>query len=572
MKFSLRSWLLPLLLIPGSVLAGAELDVRVKPGNAALEHNIEGHIGTLDDRDELELIRFRPAAEALARRAAEALGYYQSRIRSEIRLDPLRLIIRVDPGEPVRLRRVLIRIQGPGARDQAFRLPQSPHLSPGARLDHGRYEDAKKLIQSRASRYGFFDGRFVRQRLEIDPAAGTADIELVYDSGPRYRLGAVTFSGDTPLKDKLLRRMVPFPPDTPYDSELIAKLQQNLQGSGYFDGVRVDSSPAKATGALLPVDVHLTMRKPRSFGLGAGFSTDIGPRGRANWTRHWFNAGGHSYGAEAQVSSPKINAGLWYDIPLNPPTTDKLRIAGGYQYQQLANSDSNSRLLKFGPEWHSKLDSGWQRVVSLKWQREEYHLGDDNGLSTFLLPGVSYSYLRSDHPLDPSEGYRLQFEVAAAKGGLLSDADLVRGVATLKGLTTLADKHRLLARVQAGGNFTNEYTQIPPSLRFFAGGDQSVRGYSYQTLSPTNSDGDHIGGRYMLAGSLEYQYRLLAKWRLATFIDEGNAFNSLSSPGLKTGVGVGVRWISPVGPVRLDLAHAVQDGGFRVHFSMGPDL
>src|SRR3546814_3236864 len=114
---------------------------------------------------------------------------------------------------------------------------------------------------------------------------------------------------------------------------------------------------------------------------------------------------------------------------------------------------------------------------------------------TLLMPGVAYSYLRSDNRIDPSRGYRLQFEVAAAKAGVLSDADLVHANVQLRGLTTLAQRHRFLGRVQLGGNWTDEYVNVPPSLRYFAGGDQSVRGYDYQSLSPTNSDGDKIGGR-----------------------------------------------------------------------------
>ena len=573
MKFSFRLWLLFCLLLPAAVFAQARLEVQVQPDNATLRENIEGHIGDLAERDEASLRRFRPAAEEQARQAAEALGYYQAQIGSEVRPgDPLRLVIRVSPGEPVRLRDVQIRIEGPASEVKGFRPRESPRLKPGAQLNHGHYEDAKKLIQSRASRYGFFGGRFTRQRLVIDPAAGVADIELVYASGPRYHLGSVTFSGDTILDEDLLQRMVPFDPGTPYDSELIAELQQNLQSSGYFEGVRVDSSPASAIGDRLPVNVQLTMRKPRSFGLGLGFSTDVGPRGRANWTRHWFNPEGHSYGTEMELSAPRQNVGLWYDIPLDPPMTDKLRFVGGYQYEELADTDSLSRLLKIGPEWHSKLDSGWQRVLSLKWQREEYRLGDDSGLSTLLLPGVAYSYLRSDHALDTSRGYRLQFELSAAKDGLLSDANLIHGAVMLKGLTTLAGRHRLLGRLQLGGNFTDQYTAVPPSLRFFAGGDQSVRGYDYQTLSPTNNEDDHVGGRYMVAGSVEYQYSVAEKWRIATFIDQGNSYNSLDQPSLKTGVGFGVRWVSPVGPLRLDLAHGVDDGGIRLHFSMGPEL
>ncbi|NHN76375.1 outer membrane protein assembly factor [Azotobacter chroococcum] len=564
---------LGLLLCASAVFAQARLEVQVEPARASLRTNIEGYVGELGERDEQALRRLAPAAEAQARSAAEALGYYHAQISSEVRPgDPPTLILHVIPGEPVRLRRVEIRIEGPAAQLEAFRVPQGRRLRPGAQLNHGRYESAKKLIQNQASRFGFFAGRFTRQRLFVDPAAGVADIELVYASGPRYRLGEVVFEGETPFEDAFMRRMVPFEAGAPYDSELIARLQQNLQARGYFEGVRVDASPAGVNGQVVPVLVQLHMRKPRSFGIGAGFSTDVGPRGRLNWTRHWANPQGHSYGAEMELSQPKQNVGFWYDIPLDPPMTDKLRFVGGYQFEELADTDTRSRLLKVGPEWHRRLDNGWQQVFSLKWQREEYRYGSDNGLSTLLLPGVAYSYLNSDHPLDPSRGYRLQVEMAAASEGLLSDANLLYSSAMLKGLTTLAGRHRLLGRLQLGGNFTDEYTTVPPSLRFFAGGDQSVRGYEYQTLSPTNSDGDHIGGRYMIAGSLEYQYALLDKWRIATFIDQGNAFNSETSPDLKTGVGFGVRWVSPVGPLRVDVAHGIEDNSFRLHFSMGPEL
>ncbi|OCT29574.1 autotransporter assembly complex protein TamA [Pseudomonas putida] len=557
----------------------SELLVRVKPSNKTLQANIEGYIGSLGDRDEEALLRFSRGAEEQARKAAQALGYYQAQIDTEVKPpskadQPVQLIIRVDPGEPVRLRNVTVRIEGPASEMKAFRIPDSKALRPGEQLNHGVYEDAKRLVQNQASRYGFFDGRFSRQRLAVDPQAGVADIELVYQSGPRYRLGKVTFGGDAPLDDDLLQRMVGFKPGTPYDSELVAELNNDLQSSGYFEGVRVDAAPTAAVDDVVPVDVRLDTRKPRTLGLGLGFSTDVGPRGKANWTRHWVNPQGHSYGWETELSAPRQNVGLWYDIPLDPPLTDKLRFAGGYQNEEIAGTDTLSKLLTVGPEWHSKLPSGWQRVISLKYQREEYRLGDDSGLSNLLMPGVSFSYLRSDNRIDPHNGYRLQFDLQAAKEGLGSDTNLVHGNVLLKGLTTLGQNHRFLGRVQFGGSATNGYQQnVPPSLRFFAGGDQSVRGYDYQTLSPKNNRGDRIGGRYLVAGSAEYQYSLTEKWRVATFIDQGNSFNSLELPSLKTGVGIGVRWVSPVGPLRLDLARALDDdGGIRLHFSMGPEL
>lgn len=560
--------------LSAAALADARLDVQISPANPDLKANIEGYVGELGERNAQALRNFSLGAEQQAEKAAQALGYYQAQIDSEIQDgENPRLVIKVLPGEPIRLRNVVVRVEGPAASLKAFKVPQSDALKAGAVLNHGHYEDAKRLIQNQASRYGFFSGRFTSQRLAIDPRAGVADIELVYDSGPRYSLGKVMFSGDSPFDEDLLKRMVPFKENTPYDSQLIAELNQAMQASGYFEGVRVDAAPTAAVGQVIPVTVQLETRKPRTMGLGLGFSTDVGVRGRANWTRHWANAQGHSYGFESELSAPRQNVGLWYDVPLDPPLTDKLRFAGGYQYEEIAGTDSLSKLLTVGPEWHSKLPSGWERVISLKWQREEYRLGDDSGLSTLLMPGISYSYLRSDDRIDPHKGYRLQFDAQVAKEGLGSDANLVRGNVLLKGLTTIAQNHRFLGRVQFGGNFTDGYTSIPPSLRFFAGGDQSVRGYDYQTLSPTNSDGDRIGGRYMVAGSVEYQYSIAEKWRLATFVDQGNSFNNLDLPSLKTGVGFGVRWVSPVGPLRLDLAHPLDDdGGVRLHFSMGPEL
>ncbi|MBP0944833.1 autotransporter assembly complex family protein [Pseudomonas alliivorans] len=560
--------------LSAAALADARLDVQITPANPDLKANIEGYVGELGERNAQALRNFSLGAEQQAEKAAQALGYYQAQIDSEIQDgENPRLIIKVLPGEPIRLRNVVVRVEGPAASLKAFKVPQSDALKAGAVLNHGHYEDAKRLIQNQASRYGFFSGRFTSQRLAIDPRAGVADIDLVYDSGPRYSLGKVVFSGDSPFDEDLLKRMVPFKENTPYDSQLIAELNQAMQASGYFEGVRVDAAPTAAVGQVIPVTVQLETRKPRTMGLGLGFSTDVGPRGKANWTRHWANAQGHSYGFESELSAPRQNVGLWYDVPLDPPLTDKLRFAGGYQYEEIAGTDSLSKLLTVGPEWHSKLPSGWERVISLKWQREEYRLGDDSGLSTLLMPGISYSYLRSDDRIDPHKGYRLQFDAQVAKEGVGSDANLVRGNVLLKGLTTVAQNHRFLGRVQFGGNFTDGYTSIPPSLRFFAGGDQSVRGYDYQTLSPTNSDGDRIGGRYMVAGSVEYQYSIAEKWRLATFVDQGNSFNNLDLPSLKTGVGFGVRWVSPVGPLRLDLAHPLDDdGGVRLHFSMGPEL
>jgi len=267
-----------ILMLSGVQAGAAELDVRVEPENRALRENIENYIGDLGDRDAGELLRYSRVAQRQAEKALQALGYYRSRIRTDVREgEEPTLVLRVRTGEPVRLRNITVRLEGPAAEFSGFRVAQRS-LRQGDVLNHGRYEDVKQQFLNQASRYGYFDGRFTRQRLAGDPRENTADVELVFDSGPRYRLGDVRFEGDAPFDDDLLSRMVPFKADTPYDSELIAELSQALQSSGYFEGVRVDANPASASEQRIPVAVALTTRKPRTFGLGLGYSTDVGPR------------------------------------------------------------------------------------------------------------------------------------------------------------------------------------------------------------------------------------------------------------------------------------------------------
>jgi translocation and assembly module TamA len=563
-----------LALLAGPAVCAAELDVRLTPASKALRENIEAHIGELGERDLRQLRRFARHAEREAGRALQALGYYRPQIRSEVLVEDEEPVLRlhVAQGEPVRLRTVDIRVYGEAAQMARFRLPRSDRLAPGAVLDHGAYEDAKRLIRNRALRYGFFDGHFTEQTLLVDPEAGLADIRLFYQSGPRYHLGQVRFEGDTPLADDLLQRMVPFPVGTPYNSDLIGELNRALVSSNYFADVRVDAAPDNAEGHTIPVLVSLSARQPRTLAAGIGYSTDVGPRLRGSWRRHWLGDQGHRLGTDFELSQPRQSLGTWYEIPLDPPLTDSLRFTTGYLREDLV--DVESERLTLGVQWQHLPESAWQRIVSLRWEQENYSAGEDDGRSTLLLPGIGFSRLVSDHRVDPSRGWRLEVDLTGGHRSLLSDADLLHVDLLAKGLTSFAGGHRLLGRLQLGGVATNDFEAIPPSLRFFAGGDQSVRGYDYQTLSPRNSEGERVGGRYLAVASLEYQYPLRERWRLAAFVDHGNAIDGLGDP-LKTGVGLGVRWVSPVGPLRLDLAHALDNdegSGFRIHFSMGPEL
>ncbi len=558
-----------------SVAYGVErLDVVVTPKSAALKKNIEAYIGQMSATDEKTLNAIKRAVLLRTREASQALGYYQTQVVVRLTDDAEpRMQVLVERGDPVRLRTVNIQVNGEAAQLPAFAVPEDKRLQVGARLDHSAYDDLKSDLQNQALRFGFFAATFSQHELLIDPQVGAADINLVFDSGPRYRFGEVKFSENSKITPELLQHLLPFKSGAPYNSAQVAKLTQNLQSTGYFEQVRVDAV-GTADGPLdIPVNVMLEAIKPRTLSLGLGFSTDVGPRGRFGWERHRVNASGHKLGFDSEVSKPRQNVSSWYQIPVtSKPLTDYVRFTTGYQREELVDADS--RLTNFGVQWHSRLPSDWLRIVSLRWEQEQYNFGRGarDGRSSFLMPGIGYSVLRSDSPIDPSRGHRLQWDVRGAKQGLIADADVLHVSALARGLITFAHDHRLLGRAQIGAIGTNSYKKVPPSLRFFAGGDQSVRGYDYETLSPRDKQGKREGGRYMFAGSVEYQYSIAEKWRVASFVDQGNSFNSLGDK-MNTGAGIGVRWVSPVGPIRLDLARAFdEDKGWRVHFSMGPEL
>ncbi|MEE2764751.1 MAG: autotransporter assembly complex family protein [Pseudomonadota bacterium] len=572
-----RVRLLACLLVLAPCAWAQQVEVTVEGDYPQLKDNAEAFIGEVEGRSANSLRRYAATAVSQASKAVRALGYYQPQIDWRVEEDEdddgARLILTIQPGEPVRVTSRTVEIRGPAGSDAKFtrELPDKP--AEGDILNHGEYATLRDTIQTRARQRGYFDGQFLEKSLRVNPETRTAEVTLIYDSGERYRLGAVTFEEGHWFEIGLLEDFVTFEPGIPYHTDEIAKLNRDLSSSGYFSGVDIDARPANAVDRVIPVSVGLTRRPPRSLGVGVGFSTDVGPRFRGNWREHWINPMGHKRGAETELSVPRQSVSGWYELPLDPPMTDLIRLTAGYQREDIENVESE--LLTFGQQWQHQLDNDWLQVLSFRWEGERYNIGnDETGTSSLFLPGLGYSKRYADQALDPSQGYRLQFDVTGAHRAVLSTVDVLHASALAKGLYTIFDNHRFLGRVQVGGVATNKFEDVPPSLRFFAGGDQSVRGYGYETLSPENENGVAVGGRFLMVGSVEYQYQFAQQWRGALFVDHGNAINDPLDP-LATGAGIGLRWVSPVGPLRLDIAKGLDPefgGGWRVHFSMGPEL
>lgn len=555
-----------------TVVAEARVEVTVTPSNRAVRDNIEAFIGEAEGASATELKRLARHADQQATQAARALGYYQTRNTIRFSGTEKKPVLNVDVelGPPLLLNEVQIAIFGEGAGTDAFRLPQGSNLAPGKVLNHNAYEGMKSLISRRALTYGYFSGRFVKNQLLIDIDQNQADVYLQYDTGPRYRFGEVSFSA-TVFDEALLTKMLTFAPGDAYDADAVARFNRDLLASGYFGSVQVQAQPELAEDLRVPVAVTLVERRPHSLGFGGGYSTDVGVRGKATWDQHWLNSAGHSRGAALELSEVRQELSGYYQIPLDHNRADTLRYFTGLQHELIDDVETESAVA--GVVLNKRLQNDWERAIGLRVQHDVFSLGEANGESTLLIPSLMLQRLISDDNIDPSVGYRLMVDVQGAARGLISTVDFARVMAHAKGLYTLFDKHRLLARASLGAVATNEFDDIPPSLRFFAGGDQTVRGYGYQELSPKDRNGESIGGRYLMTSSVEYQYEFINRWRLAAFVDYGNAVNDLMDP-LKTSVGAGVRWVSPIGPIRVDIAKSLSDPdeGFRIHFSMGPEL
>lgn len=549
--------------------------LEIKPNSPNVKRNIEAYLGDIEDRNTSEMRRYARFARGQIIQALEALGYYRYQINLEVlEGDPAQLLVKLEPGQPVRLKEVSLKLTGPAKELSEFTLPSNKKLRPGQPLSHAAYESAKQHFLDQAISYGYFAARFTKKTLQIDPEAGTANIYLHFESGPRYRFGDVVFDQQGQLNEALLMRFIRFKKGDLFSAEKLSELSRELRASSYFSEVLVDIREQQANGALeIPVEVLVRMRKPHSLELGVGFSTDIGPRVSGNWEQHWLNSHGHSRGVDSELAIPRQAVSAWYQIPLTPPTTDKLRFTTSIENEHF--DDQKSQRFGVGVQWHHRQANDWDRILSLKGRQEKFQVGEDEASTWLTLPGISYGRLHSDQRVDPSQGYRLHIDATASHRDLFADINLLQVTGLARGLYTFYDQHRLLARLQLGALSSDDFSRTPVSMRFFAGGDQTVRGYAYQELAPKSESGRQQGGRYLIAASTEYQYSLTPTWRLATFVDAGDAtLKRYDLNALKLGVGVGVRWISPVVPLRLDFAKGLDEqlGGWQLHFSMGPEL
>nr|WP_275975031.1 autotransporter assembly complex family protein [Shewanella gaetbuli] len=585
------------------------LSISISGVTPALEQNIRAHLGALP-ANEIQRRAFLFGVEESTYEALKSMGFYQATVDTNVlesESKPWQLNISVKPGDPVTLQWVDINFDGEMLEDAAFRnWLDSLTIKPGDVLHHGVYESIKSQLLTLALARGYFDGQFSRSEIVINRDKNTAQINLHFQSGQRYRLGDVNFEGHT-LNENIVQALVPFEKQTPYSTSQLGRLNRNLIDTGYFSNIKVLPQTDELTESMVPVKVELSSKPSHSLEVGAGIDMGnssenaIDPRIRVTWRTPQINRFGHKQETTAEWAPDRPKLLTTYTIPMSHPLDDQLKLRVGLLRDKYGvTQDYNAEDKKFentgqlesekyliGLLRQKRTQNNWLFGYSLEVMKENYNQLDVDYSPDFLLFGVGLSKtIRGDNTLDPKSGFRQTYTVEYADPYLGSTIRLARLQAKLKWIDTFFDKHRFVTRLDLGANIAKNENipYIAPSLRYFAGGDQSIRGYRYQELGPyidyENSEGgvsrQVIGGRYLLVGSIEYQYYLTPSWRLGTFVDAGNAFDTDQFEPLVS-VGGGVHWISPIGPIKLDVGFGLKETetvnrSFRFHLTMGTDL
>lgn len=554
------------------VSAETELDIEGLDG--PLLSNVEAYISGIPEEDYSVSLRFQSRLEESINDALKALGYYQPTITFTVEGEKgdHTLLVTVSPGEPVYIYVSDILITGEAKDDVDFiRAVDNSGLNLGQVLNHGNYESLKSTLQNLALRKGYFDGDFSLNQLEVAPGRHQAMVRLHYDSGQRYSFGATTIEGSQ-IEEKRVRSIIPFKEGDPYLASKIGDLNQSLSNTEWFSSVYVEPDlDSVGKSRQLPMKVHLLPQVRNQIETSIGYFTDVGVRGKVRWKKPWLNQYGHSLDSAVSVSKPEQEATVSYKIPLEQVLKDYY--IAKYGLKNVDNRDTDSLESNLAFERHWVFDSGWHRTIYTRFLYEEFTQGIQDGSAWLVLPGISFSQTRTRGGTMPMWGDKKAFTIEVTDQALTSDAKLLRLQAQGAIIRSIRENHRGVARAEVGAIYTDNFYKLPPSIRFFAGGDNSVRGYGYEEISPKDSSGYLTGGQFMATTSLEYQYRVIGNWWLATFVDYGDAW--IETPDWKTGVGMGVRWASPVGPVRLDFAwglDAKPGDEFKIHFTLGPEI
>jgi len=524
--------------------------------------------------DRFWLDRFAKQAGDRARLALKPYGYYNAQVSAAVQ-EPkpgaYRLLVSIAPGEPVRVAQVDVELEGPGAGEQQLRqLAGAFPLHKGDQLLQPEYERAKGALKSRAATLGYLDADFARHEIRIAQGAVSARIALVLQTGPRYFFDEVTIEGGDDYPDDYLKRFLAFRQGEVFSFAKLAETQLNFSNSERFKAVVVTPQRELARDLHVPVLVKLAAVKRRTLRPGVGYGTDTGPRFSLRYRDLNLFHKGQDLDLSLYIAQRLQGFAARYVRPSSLDLKSSTSVQLNLQRENITTYVSQLAALELAR--NRSFGKGELGTAYVKLQQENFTIGDQKSGSRLVLPGYRFSKENFDNPIRPSRGFRYLLDLRGTHPLLGSDSGLVQFIADGNALLPLPWRLSLHARSKLGLSLLDDpLADIPPSIRFFAGGDQSVRGYAYQGLGPRNAAGEVVGGRNLLVGSLELERALFKNWGVSIFHDMGNAFNDFTNVQLFQAAGVGLHYYTPVGGLNLSVARPLSGNGssFRIHFTVG---
>jgi translocation and assembly module TamA len=518
-----------------------------------------------------ELLR-RLADEAVAEatEAAAAQGYFSARVSYSLDRDsvPWRILLQVDPGGRTEVGAVEIAFSGPAASDPqaAALLARVRHewlLRPGMPFTQEAWDEAKRDAARKLSAWRYAAARVAASRADVDPEARRARLSVTLDSGPPFRFGALEVRGNKRYPERLVENLNPAAAGETYDREALALYVQRMMQTGYFASARADVAPDPGHADAAPVRASVIEGSSRQVETGLSFNTDVGPRLELNYRdvdvldsawrwRNVLRLDRETQEFRTDLDTPPRSGGTWINTFL------------GAEHSTVQNEETTTFSGGLSYNWPGAgSPSSLLAMVAFEEQRLPDTAPDDRNAVFF---GFRRGLRSTDDLILPRRGYFGNITAGGAPAGLATQAfGRFTGSATL--LFPLGRNDDLVLRGEAGVVVAPTREGIPSVFLFRTGGDQTIRGYAFESLGVRRGEAV-VGGRYLLIGSAEVTHWVSDSWGVAAFADAGNAWDSDQyEPVL--GVGAGARFRTPIGPVRVDVAYGEEVKAWRLHFSVG---
>ncbi len=536
------------------------------------EHLDVARFAKRDDISDEQFDFLVTAAPQQVRELVETEGYFAPAIKTDIsttRSGKKAVIVTVDPGLPTKVSSVDLSFTGPmlteaPAQEKAAR--QAWPLPEGEQFSQKNWEAAKNTALKALQAKRYPAAKITTSQARIDLRKRQADLSVVFDSGPTFTLGSVEINDLKRYPKTIIQHVNPLQVGELYSLERVLELQQQIQSTPYFSSVAVEVTPDAAQAKLAPVKVKVSEYPFHSLRTGVGYTSDAGARAQGQYTYHNMFQRAWVLETQAELEQRQQSGSIHLSAPPDSKGYKNTLLAS-YKRTNVQKTDIYS-LSVGGTRTHSSQHFD-QTYSALLYQDRLEQNNAPTTLSRALVPSLTLIWRAIDDPIFPRHGHILSVSPAFAVKGVLTDQSFGRLYVSGRQYFSLGKDDLVFLRVEAGSVLTDGPAEnVPASLRFRAGGSNSVRGYSYQSIGRHSGDAI-LPTKHLFTASAEYQHWLNHDWGAAVFYDVGTATDNWTKKVMYQGWGIGARWRSPVGPVNLDIAYGLRRRSIQPYLTLG---